>query len=140
VYRKPPADRGMELIIEEHAKMFGKGTESAILLLVSDQDLPAHHGLDNVAVLSNGKHQLYSPAVRLLRLLEDVQLVCLGGKVLSSPGESVGVPQPFDPFTVIVCSLRPVTQAASSQSTADPGNSRSSGVHRVRDASQFTTW
>ncbi|KAK9914978.1 hypothetical protein WJX75_003303 [Coccomyxa subellipsoidea] len=87
--RKPPADRGMELIIEEHAKMFGKGTESAFLLLVSDQDLPAHHGLDNVAVLSNGKHQLYSPAVRLLRLLEDVQLVCLGGKVLSSPGESV---------------------------------------------------
>ncbi|KAK9915360.1 hypothetical protein WJX75_008020 [Coccomyxa subellipsoidea] len=87
VYRGPPADSVMSLISSEHAKMFTNGSESTILLLFSDQDLPVHNGLDKVAVLSNGKHQLYSPAVRLLRLLENLQQVCMGGKVLSSPGE-----------------------------------------------------
>lgn len=122
VYRGPPADSVMSLISSEHAKMFTNGSESTILLLFSDQDLPVHNGLDKVAVLSNGKHQLYSPAVRLLRLLENLQQVCMGGKVLSSPGELVGIPQTFEVFTVIVCSVWPMTQAASSQSVADLGN------------------
>ncbi|BDA51150.1 hypothetical protein COCOBI_18-0250 [Coccomyxa sp. Obi] len=74
-HRGAPQDDGLKLIREEAQKMYGKGCNHSFLLLVSDQELPAKPSINNVAVLSaHTEHPLYTPLVRFLELLEEIEV------------------------------------------------------------------
>ena len=90
---KAPGDGGLSLIITEHNKMHGKHEPNAALFVVTDQHMPAKHGIPNVAVLSSygegAKHIMYHPVVVFVRLLRDLEQECLGASLPAVPGVTV---------------------------------------------------
>ena len=66
--------------------MYAPGKDHSLLILVSDQNLPAKEGIPrNVAVLSGqADHPLYTPLVRFLEVLESIE----------KRGRGVNVPVP----------------------------------------------
>ncbi|CAL8467398.1 g6935 [Coccomyxa elongata] len=88
--RGAPSDGGLELICREADKMYAQGRNHSFLILVSDQELTAKHGMPNVAVLSRqADHSLYSPLMRFLEVLESIEKRSRDVNVPVPPGVKV---------------------------------------------------